>query len=214
MNPFNPEAGMTPFPIDPLEVAVTEAAARLIWRACPYFGWRYAERGRRFGLSDAGFIVTLAQLPIPTIEQQLDWLVRLLAPRGMPGVLMEVQLRIFERVGRRAGWTARAPLTLVARRRSQARASVLSDETLHECEMSFRAATQGLPHAFGTGHVLAGVVADAAMGISQQEDALLRWLIDNGPSQPEWRQACCSCLELARSRVIRPQLEDAPSVVE
>lgn len=209
MNPFNPDAGMTPFPIDPLEVAVTEAAAKLMWRACPYFEWRYGERGRRFGLSDAGFIVTLAQLPVPTIEQQLDWLVRLLAPRGMPGVLMEVQLRILERVGRKAQWTARAPLTLVARQRAQARASVLSDAALHECEMSFRAATQGLPHAFGTGHVIAGVVADAVMGISNQEDAFSRWLIENGPSQPEWRQACRRCLALARSRVVRVRLDDA-----
>jgi hypothetical protein len=206
MNPFNSEAGMMPFPIDPLEVAVTEAAAKLMWRACPYFEWRYGERGRKFGRSDAGFIVMLAQLPVPTIERQLDWLVRLLAPRGMPGVLMEVQLRILERVGRKAQWTARAPLTLVAQRRSQARASVLSDAVLHECEMSFRAATQGLPHAFGTGHVIAGVVADAAMGISNQEDALLRWLLEHGPSQPEWRQACRRCFELARSRVVRPTI--------
>lgn len=209
MNPFNSEAGMTPFPIDPLEVAVTEAAAKLMWRACPYFEWRYGERGRKFGRSDAGFIVTLAQLPVPTIEQQLDWLARLLAPRGMPGVLLEDQLRILERVGHRAQWTARARLTLVAQRRSEARASVLSDAALHECEMSFRAATQGLPHAFGTGHVIAGVVADAAMGISDQQDAIMRWLVEHGPSRPEWRQACRRCLELARSRVVRARLDDA-----
>jgi hypothetical protein len=209
MNPFNPDAGMTPFPIDPLEVAVTDAAAKLMWRACPYFGWRYGERGRKFGRSDAGFIVTLAQHPVPIIEQQLDWLVRLLAPRGMPGVLMEMQLRIIERVGRRAQWTVGAALTLVAQRRSEARASVLSDAALHQCEMSFRAATHGLPHACGTGHVLAGVVADAAMGISDQEEELLRWLIDHGPSQPEWRKACRMCLALARSRVVRRRLDDA-----
>jgi hypothetical protein len=209
MNPFNPDGGMIPFPIDPLEVAVTEAAAKLMWRACPYFEWRYGERGRKFGRSDAGFIVTLAQLPMSTIDQQLDWLVRLLAPRGMPGVLMEMQLQILERVGRRAQWTARTNLTLIAQRRSQARASVLPDAALRECELSFRAATRGLPHAFGTGHVLAGVVADAVMGISDQEEALLRWLIENGPSQPEWRQACRRCLALARSRVVRPRLDDA-----
>jgi hypothetical protein len=86
---------------------------------------------------------------------------------------------------------------------------VFSDAALRECEMSFRAAAQGLPHAFGTGYVLAGAVADAAMGISNQEDALLRWVIDHGPSTPEWRQACRNCLALARSRVIRTRLDDA-----
>lgn len=205
MNPFNSEAGSTPFPIDPLEVAVTKAAAKLMWRACPYFEWRYGERGRRFGSSDVGFIVMLAQLPVPTIEQQLDWLVGLLAPRGMPGLLMEVQLQILDRVGRRAQWTAREPLIRVAQRRARARASVLSDAVVRECEMSFRAAAQGLPHAFGTGHVIAGVVADTAMGISDQEDAFLRWLIEEGPRAPQWRQACRRCIALARSRVVRPR---------
>jgi hypothetical protein len=124
-----------------------------------------------------------------------------------------VQLRILERVGRRAQWTAGADLSLVARRRAQARASVLPDAALLECETSFRAATQGLPHACGTGHVIAGVVADAAMGIGNQEEALLRWLVENGPSQPEWRQACRKCLALARSRVVRPRLDDATSPI-
>jgi hypothetical protein len=68
-----------------------------------------------FGRSDVGFIVTFAQLPVSTIGQKLDWLVRLLG--------------------------AARPLILVAQR-VRTRASVLSDAVVHEWEVIFRAAKQ------------------------------------------------------------------------
>jgi len=78
VNPFNPEAGETPAPSDPVDVAIAEQSARVIWCAFPYFAWRYGERGARFGRSDAGYLLTLVDVPEDFALSQIDWLAKLL----------------------------------------------------------------------------------------------------------------------------------------
>ena len=52
-NPLNSEAGQVPVPSDPIEIAAAVRANRIMWRAFPYLGFRYGERGKRFGNSDS-----------------------------------------------------------------------------------------------------------------------------------------------------------------
>ncbi len=53
--PRNPEAGDTPAPATELEQRVVDLSARVMWRAFPYFAWRYGDWGRAFGRSDRLF---------------------------------------------------------------------------------------------------------------------------------------------------------------
>lgn len=100
-NPFNPEAGSTAAPASAREREWVERSAAVIWRAFPYFAWRYAARGRAFGRSDAGYLVTLLAQNEATSRAQVYWLAGVLAPRGMPSLLLEYQLESLGRIGRR-----------------------------------------------------------------------------------------------------------------
>jgi len=91
---INPEAGRHPVPADTREVQASLLAADICWQRFPYFEHRYGERGRRFARSDAAWLATLCQYETAEIIQQVRWLGRLLACRGMPTLLLEVQLEI------------------------------------------------------------------------------------------------------------------------
>lgn len=197
-NPFNPEAGATPAPVDPRDLALVERSAKIIWRAFPYFEWRYGPRGRAFGRSDAGYIVTLLELPDGVARQQIRWLIGVLAARGMPSLLIEVQLESLGRLWRRdrgderfLGWAAEL---------RDARVGALDRATFEECERLCRAASRGDARRRGVGTLIAGAVADRALGIGEHDDALLGWLASKVPDEPAWTAACAAARDLALGR--------------
>src|SRR5664279_619298 len=91
---INPEAGRHPVPADAREVRASLRAADICWQRFPYFEQRYGERGRRFARSDAAWQATLCQYEPAQILQQVRWLGRVLAGRGMPTLLLQDQLEI------------------------------------------------------------------------------------------------------------------------
>lgn len=89
---LNPEAGNHPIPTDPKRVQATLRAAHLCWKAFTYLQIRYGERGWRFTLSDAAWLVTMSDMKVIDMLDNICWLVELLANRGIPSLIMEKQL--------------------------------------------------------------------------------------------------------------------------
>ena len=199
MNPFNPEAGDTPAPTEPEDLAVVEHSARVMWRAFPYFARRYGERGRAFGRSDAGYLATLTALDEPAAQGQVLWLAQVLSARGMPSLLLEVQLESLGRAARRRnrGWAG--PLLALAAGLRARRLSVLDASVGADCEALCRAAAQGGSGVRGAGLLIAAAVSDRALGLGTHDDALTQWFSLLQP-ESEWSRACTAAHDHARSR--------------
>jgi hypothetical protein len=192
VNPFNPEGGDIPAPSDPLEIEVARRAAAVIWRAIPYFELRYGERGRRFGLSDGAWLVTLAQLPEPVRRTQVDWLTRVLAPRGMPSWLVEVQLEVTARVGRTLGWSGADAMREAAASLARARRERLSEAAFAEADARFAGRAGPSRLAAGTGRLIAAALIDVAQGLCPSAAPVTEWLADVQRFDPAW---CAAVVE-------------------
>jgi hypothetical protein len=202
-NPLNREAGATPAPTDLREREIAKRSVDVIWRAFPYFAWRYGVRGKRFGHSDAGFLVTLMRLDEPGARSQIAWLARVLAPRGMPSLLLEVQLEGLGRVWGRWRGPRVNRFTQIAGERRVERLRVLDAATFTACERICWAAADGQTRRRGTGLLIASAVADTALGLGVHDGALLRWFSEAEPQAPVWTSACVEAHELARLRIRR-----------
>jgi hypothetical protein len=201
VNPFNPEAGETPAPDDPVDLAFAELSAKVIWRAFPYFAWRYGERGARFGRSDAGYLVTLADVTEDLAITQIDWLAKLLAARGMPSVLLEYQLEHLARLASRQQRPSEPRLRSLAAHLRRRRSTVMPVQVVLECERLCRAAAAGQPRRHGVGRLIAFAVADGALGFGAHDQALVRWFSDTDPDDLAWARACAAARDLALSSV-------------
>lgn len=168
-----------------------------MWRAFPYFAWRYGERGRRFGRSDAGFLVTLLELDEATARAQVQWLAGVLAPRGMPSLLLEVQLESLGRAARRFRGSGAERFVALAGHLRARRSSVLEEATFADCETRTRLASHGITRRRGAGRLIAAAVADHALGLGDHAGALVRWLSDAEPADAAWRVACDDAHALA-----------------
>lgn len=90
---YNPEAGNFSIPTNPLEINAAISSGVNIWYEYPYYEKRYGERGRRFTVSDSVWLVTLSELPEEFAINQVNWLAKFLAKRGMPTCTMELQMQ-------------------------------------------------------------------------------------------------------------------------
>lgn len=178
MNRFNAEAGETPEPVDPIAIAVAEESARLVWRALPYFEARFGQRGRRFGLSDAGWLATLVALPASARMAQIDWLAGLLSPRGIPSWTIEVQLEAMARAGERRSWSGVPAIRDEVRRLAARRRGLLTDGDFAECGRRFALSAGETLGARTTGKLVASAVLDVPLGHAASAAATLGWLRD------------------------------------
>ena len=208
-NPFNPEAGSIAAPASALERQLVERSAAVMWRAFPYFAWRYPARGRAFGRSDAGYLVTLLASNESTARTQVTWLAGLLAPRGMPSILLEYQLESLGRIWRREGLNGSTRLLRHAAELREGRRSVLDAQTFAACEQLCAAGTGGDGRRRGAGILIAAAVADSANGLGEHADALIRWFTDAVTDDAAWSSACDSAGEFARRalRVTGPRAQ-------
>jgi len=91
---LNPEAGAHPIPTDQREIEAAVRAGEKCLRQIPYFEARYGERGRRFTSSDSAWLVTLSDLDDEQAIEQVLWLGRVLAARGMPRLTLQIHLEL------------------------------------------------------------------------------------------------------------------------
>lgn len=200
MNPFNPESGDTPAPVSPDEIAAVEHSARVMWRAFPYFAWRYGDRGRAFGRSDAGYLATFTDLDEAFARRQVEWLTRLLAARGMPGVLLEYQLESLGRSCLARGNRGKTLLLGLAESMRARRVGVLPLHVFAECERLCRAAAGGFTRRRGAGLLIASAVADRAVGVGDYDEALTAWFCAAEPQDVGWSNACVAAHKIARAK--------------
>ena len=200
---INPEAGRHPLPADAREVQASIRAGDMCWQRFPYFGHRYGERGRRFARSDAAWQATLCQYEPEQILQQVRWLGRVLAARGMPTLLLQVQLEILvEELAvaipeKKADYEKLLPAAadLQASRRKH-----LTDEQLEALAAEFDRAVgpEWSARYPRTGALLGAAVADELEGSEGAVESLRPWLTDAARFPAAWIAAVAATLVQAR----------------
>jgi heme oxygenase len=205
---INPEAGRHPVPADAREVQAALRAADLCWQRFDYFENRYGERGRRFARSDAAWLATLNQYEPAQIIQQVRWLGRVLAGRGMPTLLLLTQLEILIEELAAANPEKRSEyekMSQAAADLREARRNRLTDDQLQVLADEF-------DHAVGpewstrfarTGALLACAVADELEGSEGAVETLRLWMIDAARFPAEWIRAVEVTLTQARKQARR-----------
>jgi heme oxygenase len=206
---INPEAGRHAVPVDPLEVAAAIRAGDQCWERWPYFPQRYGERGLRFARSDAAWKVTLCHYDPAQISQQIRWLGRVLAGRGMPTMLLQDQLEVLVHEltavvpARRSLYEKLLPpaAELLAARRQY-----LPDERVAELSAAFDRAVgpawaARLPR---TGTLLACAVADECEGSPLAVTSLQSWLSDPTRFPTAWIDAVAATVAAARAHAAPP----------
>lgn len=202
---INPEAGRHPVPADVREVQAAVRAGDLCWERFPYYEHRYGERGRRFSRSDSAWLATLYVYPPAQILQQLRWLGRVLASRGMPTLLLQVQLEILVEElaaaipGKKSDYEMLLP---AASELSAARHKHLTDEQIEAMASAFDSAvgrrwSTRFPY---TGALLCAAVADELEGIDGAVDSLRSWLTDAARFPSSWIAAVEGTLAQARKQ--------------
>ncbi|HOE43051.1 MAG TPA: biliverdin-producing heme oxygenase [Rhodoferax sp.] len=204
---INPEAGRHPIPVDLREVQASIRAGDICWYRFPYFAARYGERGRRFARSDAAWQATLYQYPPAQILQQVQWLGRVLAARGMPTLLLQVQLEILvEELAavipeRRADYERLLPAAAALH---AARSQCLTDVQAQELAVAFDLAVgpEWSARFAHTGSLLTAAVADECGGSEKAVDSLRTWMTDVRQFPASWIDAVESTLAQARQQAV------------
>lgn len=205
---INAEAGRHPIPADAREVQAALRAADICWQRFPYFEHRYGERGRRFARSDGAWLATLYPCEAGQILQQVRWLGRVLAARGMPSLLLRVQLEILAEE-----LAAAVPeKKLEYQELLLAATDLLESRRRHFDDEEVQAIAAGFDHAAGpewsarlpqTGALIVSAVADESEGREGAIQSLRSWLTDATRFSAEWIAAVqvtfTRALELTRS---------------
>ena len=210
---INPEAGRHPVPDDERELRAALNAADDCWARFPYLEARYGERGRRFARSDAAWLATLYAYESGQILQQVRWLGRVLAGRGMPTLILQDQLRSL------AGeLSAAVPereveydrLTQAAEDLVQSRRRHLDDDQVEALARDFEQRAGADPGGLSlAGELMCCAVADELGGAEKAVESLCAWLLDPGRFSPAWIDAGEQTLREARARARTPQSEGA-----
>ncbi|MBK9443051.1 MAG: biliverdin-producing heme oxygenase [Comamonadaceae bacterium] len=202
---INPEAGRHPVPDDARELQASVRAGDICWHRFPYFAARYGERGLGFARSDAAWQATLYPYPPAQVLQQVQWLGRVLSARGMPTLLLQVQLEILvEELAsaipeRRAGYEKLLPAAAALH---AARSRFLTDAQTQELAAAFDLAVgpewrARFPH---TGTLLSAAVADECGGCEKAVDSLRTWMADPRHFPAAWIDAVELTLAQARQQ--------------
>jgi heme oxygenase len=202
---INPEAGRHPVPTDPREVQAAVHAGDICWQRFPYFEQRYGERGRRFSRSDAAWQATLCNYPPAQILQQVQWLGRVLAGRGMPTILLQVQLEILvEQLAaaipeRKSTFQKLLP---AAAELHAARHKHLNDEQIEAMSEEFDRAVgpQWSARLPNTCALLCAAAADELAGHANALESLCAWMTDSTRFPAVWISAVQATLKQVRQR--------------
>lgn len=199
----NPDAGDHMITADPAELAAADRATRRSWRRFPYYGRRYGVRGRRFSMSDSGWLLTLCDLVPERALQQVKWLGGVLAARGLPQLLLETHLEMLheELVAACPADGARyARLPECAAALRETRLDAMSEPELEALAADFEARVGGVDGRVGNmGVVLAAAVADERAGVPNAVASLAEWACDPARFSDPWVREVRRTLAEARA---------------
>lgn len=203
---LNPEAGDHTVPETTEELTAAVAAAKKCRDEFPYFDERYRERGRSFAKSDAAWLASLAGLPEVHLINQVEWLGRVLANRGMPRITLERQLELLYQE-----LSATTPakieqykgLLKAAEKLKAERLNIISEPVFNRLTDQFHLATEGelQGRLKRCGDLIVSAVCDQSAGISEAVGSLLPWLTDPERFSPEWISAVAKTLKQADNSV-------------
>jgi heme oxygenase len=203
---LNPAAGAHAVTADPRELQAALRAGERSWREFPYYGLRYGERGVQFTRSDSAWIATLAEHEQPVVDQQVRWLGRVLASRGMPQWMLELHLEVlYEELA--AALPERRDAYARLRRAAQAlredRQRYLSDGALaaHIAAFDARAGAEWSARLPRTGGLLAAAVAAEKGGLPQAVASIEGWMTDAARFPAEWAAAVRATIREAREQM-------------
>ncbi|MCD6060114.1 MAG: hypothetical protein K0S16_425 [Moraxellaceae bacterium] len=203
---LNAEAGGHAVTEDAQELQAALLAGEKTWTRFPYYRWRYGDRGLAFTRSDSAWLAQLAQFEQEFVDQQVRWLARVLAARGMPRLLLEQHLQELQAelvVARPECEAAYARLGIAAEGLARSRREQLDDAQLEALAQEFDRLAGAdwaarLPH---TGALLAAATADEAAGIFGAVTSLRPWFSDAQRFPPHWIAAVDSILAAAHLRI-------------
>ena len=200
---INPEAGNHPIPEDEREIEAALKASEKVWEEFGYYEKRFGARGRKFSDSDTCWLVTLATLEQHNIDQQIEWLCRVLATRGMPSIMLERTLLVLA-----AELSDRVPekseeynkLAVAGNTLADARAKIISTSTMLSIAEEFDRA-RGAEQARAmqnTGMLIVCAVVDDKLIAEGSLEALVSYLTSAEFPQ-EWCEAVLETVKKAHS---------------
>jgi hypothetical protein len=205
---INPHAGVHPVTASPAELEAVHRATEASLREAPYYLERYGERGRLFGGSDGGWLVTLCAGDADFVERQVLWLGRVLAARGMPRWLLQRHLELLhdelirsipDHGGRYRALLDAAALLRHAQRRHLADADARALAAAFDAEAD-PAWVARLPNM---GRILVAAVADEAAEVANAVSSVQEWAADSARFPERWTAAVHATLANARRSVRR-----------
>jgi hypothetical protein len=193
---LNPEAGNFPIPTNPMEIEAAIEAGMICWNEFSFYEKRYGERGKRFTISDSVWLVTLHELPFELALNQVLWLAKYLANRGMPVITMEYHLKyLYQELAKRIPENEPNYKTLldVSEQLKKQRTDKISDSVFeksnalfHDCYKQFNAEDAMLQN---TGLLIASSIADSKNGMNESMVNFKTWLTDPELFSSNWIQA-------------------------
>ncbi|HIJ40445.1 MAG TPA: biliverdin-producing heme oxygenase [Deltaproteobacteria bacterium] len=199
---INPEAGNHPIPEDEREIEAALRASDRGWAEFPYYEKRYGERGKRFSDSDACWLVTLTALDQESLKKQMDWLLRVLATRGMPSLMLEKTLCFLYNE-----LAAAVPEKTAMYEKLRGAADALKETRLRDIqEKDFQKLAGEFGQAVGpemaaswknTGELLVAAVADERNGTEGAVASVQGWLTDVDRFSGQWILAVNEILQKA-----------------
>jgi heme oxygenase len=201
---LNPLAGNHPITGDMTEIKAMMRAHQRIAQLFPYMDLRYGMKGRKFSWSDGAWLISLTSEAQVSVNQQIQWLTRLLARRGMPRWFMECHLQLlYEELvlvipAKRDTY---ATLAEAARVLADERRAYVSDEMLKTLDTIFYQHVGPEWRAWmpNCGAMLASAVADEQVGVAHALEAIEGWMSDPARFPEAWIAAVRDVIGRARN---------------
>lgn len=205
---LNPEAGEHPIPTDPREVAAALLAGEKCWKEYPYYESRYGSRGESYTRSDSAWLAALVELDQEQVDEQINWLGRVLCQRGMPHLMLERHLVLLSEELERAVPERKhrySKLLAASKQLEQKRILVIPDHLLSELSTAFEENIQSaggtLPRR--TGELIVAAVADELSGIEGATASIEDWLTDASRFSAQETEAVRALIAKARAHAAK-----------
>jgi heme oxygenase len=201
---LNVEAGNHLIAEDMTEIKAMMRAHKRINEMFPYVDIRYGTRGRKFSWTDGGWLVSLLKDTQENTNQQVQWLTRVLAVRGMPHWLLECYLPILAEELTNAVPEKREKyqqLRVAADMLADQRRATISDEMMAQLDAQFyeQVGAEWQTWMPNCGNLLASAVAVEQAGLEHVVSEIEGWMTDPARFPEPWIAAVHDVIAQARS---------------
>jgi heme oxygenase len=208
VNRINPEAGSVAIPDNEEEIQAALRTSDRCWSEFPYFKYRFGERGKRFSNSDICWLVTLTKLDQKNLNNQVEWVGRLLSFRGMPQYILEITLRfLYEELIKTQPHKKNNydKLLKSADMLKTARIKIISDEKFNALVDKFdqMIGKQEATTYKNTGKILVSSVCDEKNGIENAVPKVLDWLLNKSQFSEKWILTVKRIIKMSRQAALK-----------